>query len=422
MGFVYINHHVLDNLFYILVSVFAYFILIDHSKRMKRYKKTLLTACMSVPIILCMKLPIYIDEYCVHDLRQIPLFIGTLYGGWPVGAVLLIITLIGRFYLYGFNFLTLIVYLVIFVTTSLFANKFNGFKRKGKVLCSSLHSFVVGVMTTLIAVSFSDFFQVTEAYVFYFVILPPFIMFSFVYLAETLQDAINIKPKMVKLEKMEVVSQLAASISHEVRNPLTVVKGFIDLLKDPNLSQDKRDEYIEHVNRELQSAESIISDYLAFAKPATEQVEPIFVDREISSILQMIKPWANMKSVHISEELTPGVIHGNTQHFKQCLLNLIKNGIEAMPDGGELRVITSASKNHITIKIEDSGVGMTKEQLTRFGEPYYSSKEKGTGLGSMVVVRTIQTMKGTLDINSVLHKGTTITVKLPEMGIRHPLS
>jgi len=415
MGFVYINHHVLDNLFYILVSLFAYFILIDHSKRMKQYKRTLITACMSVPIILCMRFSIYIDEYCVHDLRQIPLFIGTLYGGWPVGAVLLIITLLGRFYLYGFNFLTLIVYLVIFVATALFANKFNGFKRKGKVLGSSLLVFVVGVVTTLIAVSFSDFFQVTEAYLFYFVILPPFVMFSFVYLAEIMQDAITIKPKMVKLEKMEVVSQLAASISHEVRNPLTVVKGFIDLLKDPNLSQDKRDEYIEHINRELQSAESIISDYLAFAKPATEQKDPIFVDREISSILHMIKPWANMKSVRISEELSPGVIYGNTQHFKQCFLNLIKNGIEAMPEGGELRVISSTSKNHITIKIEDSGVGMTKEQLSRFGEPYYSSKEKGTGLGSMVVVRTIQTMNGTLDINSVLHKGTTITVKLPEM-------
>ncbi|MGM0903672.1 MAG: ATP-binding protein [Bacillota bacterium] len=416
MGFVYINHHFLDNLFYILVSVFVYFILIDHSKRMKQYKKTLLIACMSVPIILCMRFPIYIDEYCVHDFRQIPLFIGTLYGGWPVGAVLLVITLLGRFYLFGFNFLTLIVYLVIFFSTALFANKFNGFKRKGKVLSSSLLSFVVGVMTTLIAVSFSDFFQVTEAYVFYFFIMPPIIMFSFVYLAETLQDAINIKPKMVKLEKMEVVSQLAASISHEVRNPLTVVKGFIDLLKDPNLSQYKRDEYIEHINRELQSAESIISDYLAFAKPATEQINPIFVDREISSILQMIKPWANMNSVHISEELTPGVIHGNTQHFKQCFINLIKNGIEAMPEGGELRVITSVSKKHITIEIEDSGVGMTKEQLNRFGEPYYSSKEKGTGLGSMVIVRTIQTMNGTLDISSVLHKGTTITVKLPEMG------
>lgn len=416
MGFVYINYNVLDNLFYILVSVFVYFIVIDHSKRMKQYQKVLLTACMSVPIILCMKFPIYIDEYCVHDLRQIPLFIGTLYGGWPVGAVLLFVSLIGRFYLYGFNFLTLIVYLVIFIATALFAKKFNGFKRKGKMVSSSLLSFVVGVITSLIAVSISNSFQITEAYVFYFIILPPIIMFSLVYLSEILQDAINIKPKMVKLEKMEVVSQLAASISHEVRNPLTVVRGFIDLLKDSNLSQDKRDEYIEHINRELQSAETIISDYLAFAKPATEQIDMIFVDREINSILQMIKPWANMNGVHISEELTPGVIRGNTQHFKQCFLNLIKNGIEAMPDGGELRVVTSASKNYITIKIEDSGVGMTKEQLNRFGEPYYSSKEKGTGLGSMVVVRTIQTMNGTLDICSVLHKGTTITVKLPEMG------
>jgi two-component system, sporulation sensor kinase B len=413
MDFIYINQNVLDNLFYILVSIFVFFILIDNFKTLKNYQKTFITASMSLPSILCMKFPIYIDEYCIHDLRQIPFLIGILYGGWPVGAALLIILLAIRFFIYGFNSLTLIVYIVIFIITALFSKKFSRFNRKNKLIFSVLLSLCLGILTTSIAVTISDSFRVTEAYMFYFIFLPPVVMFFVVYIIEILGDAISIKSKIAKLEKMEVVSQLAASISHEVRNPLTVVKGFIDLLKAPNLSQEVREQYFQHVVRELKSAETIISDYLAYAKPATEDIGIILIDREIRSIIEMTKPLANMNSVKISEELVPGLTRGNIQHFKQCFLNLIKNSIEAMPNGGELSLVTLVSKFDIIIEISDNGVGMSKEQINRFGEPYYSTKEKGTGLGSMVVVKTIETMNGKIKINSVLNKGTTIRITLP---------
>lgn len=413
MDFIYINQHVLDNLFYILVSILLFFVLSEHVERLKAYKKALITVCMSLPIILCMKFPIYIDEYCVHDLRQIPFFLGTLYGGWPVGAALFVILLTARTIFYGFNVITFTVYLVIFIVTALFSAKFIAFNRKNKLISGALFSVFVGILTTFIALAMSDFFRVTEAYVFYFILIPPFIMFFAIYIIEVLTDAINIKSKLVKLEKMEVVSQLAASISHEVRNPLTVVKGFIDLLKDHNLSQEQREHYFQHVTRELQSAETIIGDYLAFAKPATEKIEAIWIDRELRSLIDMLKPLASMNTVIISEKLVVAKTRGNPQHFKQCFINLIKNGIEALPGGGKLHVGISVTASNIQVEISDNGVGMTKEQMNRFGEPYYSSKEKGTGLGSMVAVRTIETMNGTLSIESEVSVGTTITVVLP---------
>ncbi|MCK1992182.1 sensor histidine kinase [Peribacillus muralis] len=413
MNFIYINQNILDNLFYILVSILIYYIFLDHGKRLSQYGKTLITACMSIPIILCMKFPIYIDEYCVHDLRQIPFIIGTLYGGWPVGVALLVILLAGRFAFYGFNFLTVIVYIVIFIITALFSSKFKSFNRKNKLRSPILLILFLGILTSFISLVMSDYFRITEAYVFYFIILPPFIIGLAVYIMEILKDAILIRTQMVRLEKMEVVSQLAASISHEVRNPLTVVKGFVQLLKTPDLTQDVKEQYIGHVVRELNSAESIISEYLAFAKPAIEKVDPISIDREIGYVIEMIKPLANMNSVTICQQLTPGIIRGNIQHFKQCFLNLIKNGIEAMPNGGELRIASYVTHDDLIIEIRDDGIGMNKEQIHRFGEPYYSSKEKGTGLGSMVAVKTIQTLNGTLHINSASGKGTTITVTLP---------
>jgi two-component system sporulation sensor kinase B len=368
---------------------------------------------MSIPIILSMKFPIYIDEYCVHDLRQIPFIIGTLYGGWPVGAALLVIILTFRFAFYGFNLLTLIVYIVIFIITALFSSKFKNFNRKNKLNSSILLILFLGILTSFISLAMSDYFRITEAYVFYFIILPPFIIGLAVYIMEILKDAILIRTQMIRLEKMEVVSQLAASISHEVRNPLTVVKGFVQLLKTPDLTQEVKEQYIEHIVRELNSAESIISEYLAFAKPALEKVDPISINREIAYVIEMIKPLASMNLVTISNQLTPGITRGNIQHFKQCFLNLIKNGIEAMPNGGELSIVSYVNNFDIIIEISDNGVGMNKEQINRFGEPYYSSKEKGTGLGSMVAVKTIQTMNGTLHITSALNKGTTISITLP---------
>ncbi|MGW6384779.1 ATP-binding protein [Peribacillus butanolivorans] len=413
MNFTYINQNILDNLFYILVSILIYSILLDHGKRLNQYCKALITTCMSFPIILCMKFPIYIDEYCVHDLRQIPFIIGTLYGGWPVGAALLVILLTFRFTIYGFNLLTLIVYIVIFIITALFSSKFKNFNRKNKLNSSILLILFLGILTSFISLVMSDYFRITEAYVFYFIILPPFIIVLAVYIMEILKDAILIRTQMVRLEKMEIVSQLAASISHEIRNPLTVVKGFVQLLKASDLSQEVKEHYIEHVVRELNSAESIISEYLAFAKPAIEKVDNIFINREIGYVIEMIKPLANMNLVNISEQLTPGITRGNIQHFKQCFINLIKNGIEAMPNGGELSIVSYKNNFDIIIEISDNGIGMNKEQINRFGEPYYSCKEKGTGLGSMLAVKTIQTMNGTLNINSVSNKGTTITVTLP---------
>jgi two-component system sporulation sensor kinase B len=142
-------------------------------------------------------------------------------------------------------------------------------------------------------------------------------------------------------------------------------------------------------------------------------VDNIPIDREIRNVIDIIKPLANMNSVVITSRLQRGIVRGNVRHFQQCFLNLIKNSIEAMPNGGELYVITTSTKSAVTIKVVDNGVGMNKEQIHRFGEPYYSSKEKGTGLGSMVVVRTIQTMKGMLEIDSTVNEGTAITVKFP---------
>ncbi|HDR8476452.1 TPA: HAMP domain-containing histidine kinase, partial [Bacillus cereus] len=380
---------------------------------LKKYKILLITLCSSIPLILCMRYPIYMDESCIHDLRQIPVIIGTLYGGFPVGIILFTILLITRFIFYGFNMLTVVVYGIMFIVTALASSKFNTYNRKLKVAFSMFLTFFLAIFTTVIVLTLSDF-EVNNLYIIYFMVLPTTLMLFIVYINEVIKDAVLMRSKLIKMEKMEIVSQLAASISHEVRNPLTVVKGFTQLLKTPNLTPESRDEYIKHILEELNRAQEIIDDYLTFAKPSPEKLDQISVKQELNRVINMILPLCNMNTIHITQDFSEATIVGNKQHFQQCFLNLIKNSIEAMPNGGTLNISSSINNSKVEIRIEDSGVGMSQEQIHRFGEPYFSTKTKGTGLGTMVAVKIIETMYGSLKIRSIVSKGTTLTITFPK--------
>ncbi|MED2847125.1 LytS/YhcK type 5TM receptor domain-containing protein [Bacillus toyonensis] len=413
MDFVYINQNVLNNLLYILSSIFIFYFIYDNRRYLKKYKRLLIILCTSIPLILCMRYPIYMDESCIHDLRQIPVIIGTLYGGFPVGIILFTILLITRVLFYGFNMLTVIVYGTMFIITAFASTKFNAYNRKVKVAFAMFLTFFLAIFTTVIVLTLSEF-EVNNLYIIYFILLPTTLMLFIVYFNEVLKDAVFMRSKLIKMEKMEIVSQLAASISHEVRNPLTVVKGFTQLLKTPNLSPESRDEYIEHILEELNRAQEIIDDYLTFAKPAPEKLDHISIDQELNRAINMILPLCNMNTIHITKDFSKATIVGNKQHFQQCFLNLIKNSIEAMPNGGTLNISSTISNNKVIIRIEDSGIGMSQEQINRFGEPYFSTKSKGTGLGTMVAVKIIETMHGNLKIQSTVSKGTALTITFPK--------
>ncbi|MES5948221.1 MULTISPECIES: sensor histidine kinase [Bacillus cereus group] len=413
MDFVYINQNVLNNLLYILSSIFIFYFIYDNRRYLKKYKRLLIILCTSIPLILCMRYPIYMDESCIHDLRQIPVIIGTLYGGFPVGIILFTILLITRVLFYGFNILTVIVYGTMFIITAFASTKFNRYNRKVKVAFAMFLTFFLAIFTTVIVLTLSEF-EVNNLYIIYFILLPTTLMLFIVYFNEVLKDAVFMRSKLIKMEKMEIVSQLAASISHEVRNPLTVVKGFTQLLKTPNLSPESRDEYIEHILEELNRAQEIIDDYLTFAKPAPEKLDHISIDQELNRAINMILPLCNMNTIHITKDFSKATIVGNKQHFQQCFLNLIKNSIEAMPNGGTLNISSTISNNKVIIRIEDSGIGMSQEQINRFGEPYFSTKSKGTGLGTMVAVKIIETMHGNLKIQSTVSKGTALTITFPK--------
>jgi two-component system sporulation sensor kinase B len=224
--------------------------------------------------------------------------------------------------------------------------------------------------------------------------------------------------QLIKAEKLKAVEQMGAAISHEIRNPLTAASGFVQLLQDDYLSRQKRKEYLSIVKEELISAERVIQDYLTFAKPSIEAFEELNVKSELRQIINILQPLANQNSVEINTDFSViGFIKGDGQKFRQCFVNVLKNAIESMPNGGYLTITTEYSKNYVTISVKDTGVGMTFEQLERLGEPFYSTKGKnGTGLGMMVVYSIARAMNGTVWAESEIGVGTIFYFKFPTIS------
>ncbi|MBM7565372.1 sensor histidine kinase [Paenibacillus sacheonensis] len=220
--------------------------------------------------------------------------------------------------------------------------------------------------------------------------------------------------ELYNAEKYQMLGQLAASISHEVRNPLTMTSGFLQMMGKQSLSADTLERYRKHAIEGIDQATSIITDYLNYAKPSVEEARPIDVKTELESLTPWIAPLADMSNVEIEmkhHDDCPLIILGEPKKFQQCLLNLLKNAIEAMPGGGKLSIATRVEQHQVCIAIADTGVGMSKLQLKRIGTPFFTTKEKGTGLGLMVVVSLISVMGGKIAFTSKRGQGTVCEIR-----------
>jgi len=417
------NQDVINNFFYIILSIFLIFFLIERKMIHGWYTRLATLVSLSIAIILCMLSPIYQNPYCVHDLRMIPFVLGIMYGGPYTGLALLVVLLLSRTMIYSWSIVAFVIYAVIYLLT-IIGMKWFYFDRltsRKKIIFSVILFTIHSIVAALIAKAMTVF-VIDESYLINFILLPSLGMLILTYICETLLKQIQIKQALVKIEKMEVLAQLAASISHEVKNPLTVIKGFLRLLHQENLPVGKKEQYLAIASSELNRAEEIINDYLTFAKPDPDQVENISISGQLNKLVDMVEPLSNQQSVDVHKSIMDVTIVGNTRSFQQAFLNIMKNAIESMPKGGTLTILSKVQKGNVSITITDTGIGMTSEQQARLGEPYFSTKEKGTGLGLMVSYRIIEAMRGVITVDSRVGQGTSFQIVFPVDRLKDPSS
>ncbi|MEE9594143.1 MAG: ethylbenzene dehydrogenase-related protein [Candidatus Hydrothermarchaeales archaeon] len=223
--------------------------------------------------------------------------------------------------------------------------------------------------------------------------------------------------KFSQTEKLAATGKLAATIAHEINNPLTGIMNCINLIMDETDKLDPNRKYLEMADEELTRISGIIRRLLDTYRPSIDQMTPISINEVLGEVLELMKTQLISKNIGVQRDMDqrlPKVMSSHEQ-LKGVFLNVLINAQEAMPNGGNIFVETNANEEKIIVKIRDTGAGIPKKDINRIFDPFYTTKKhgKGTGLGLSVSYGIIQAHKGTISASSKEDEGTTITIKLP---------
>ncbi|MBB6670767.1 ATP-binding protein [Cohnella nanjingensis] len=364
-------------------------------------------------IISSMLLPDLITNDFNGDLRNIPLIISLLYGGYAAGLVSFLCFLTVRCLIEVDGLaMAILASLMVLTITSFFRPRFA--KRLPR------WRFFIAISLTLVSFMISWYFSpldhpFLESILWRIALIHLVAMGMITFIMEVTLKTKRLQEQILSTEKMNLASRLASSVAHEIRSPLTVVKGFLQLAKG-NL-EGKNKDYIENSLTELTRAEYVINDFLNYAKPQLEKMETISVTETLDQISQTVSSLASLHNVNVVIDANEKLwIRADQLKIKQALVNILKNAIEASTKGGTVLLKAYRESDNIHIQICDEGEGMTTGELTRLGTPFYSTKNNGTGLGLMVAFRIIQATGGHLEYKSEKGKGTNAVVMLPTVN------
>ncbi|MEK5382199.1 HAMP domain-containing sensor histidine kinase [Niallia sp. FSL W8-0635] len=366
-----------------------------------------------IMLVFTMVHPIKMEENFFYDLKVVPILLAFVYGGLSTSILLTVILIGYKFFLIGNAFyINLLNYTIAAAIILILKNKLVTltFKKKWNII---MGVYWLCAFTRVLYVIITD--QVTQLP---FVLVYTFTTWAALFIVISMvhynEEKILNQKKIQMAERLNAVSQLAASVAHEVRNPMTSVKGFLQLIRGDNNLSEKQRKYIEISLEELERTETIISDYLSMAKPVSKEEEAhLDITAELRGVIDVMTSYTNNHNI-IIDAVVPNNLYckGKRNEFKQAMINMMKNSVEAMNGYGILSVRAYALGEKIYIEIEDNGIGMTSKQVKQLGTPYYSTKDKGTGIGLTLVYRIIRDMKGEISVVSKKGHGTTFRIAL----------
>ncbi|PGM60068.1 two-component sensor histidine kinase [Bacillus cereus] len=410
----------LINTFIIIICILSYHVFWLEHKEKIAYNNILISVLSSIAIIFCMTFPFHLHAGFIYDLRFIPIILVFLYGNTKSIIFVGILYLSYRFYLGGSGvFPSFIIFTIISVITIMFRYLSPIYFKEKKILLSILLILICttslsicGIVTQINTGGTID--STLIEFLFNYIVINIFTVLLSVYLIEGMIDKFKMKEKMQRAEKFYIASELAASIAHEIHNPLTTVQGFTQLLNENESSKVPQDKYLEIMLIEMQQIQATINNYLSLTKPQNIIKEKLDINHILNQVIDTISPLALSWNVELKLNITDSLfINADSEKLKLCLTNIIQNGIEAMKNGGVLQINIQKIKDNIVIDIIDTGIGMSSQQIKRIALPFYSTTEKGTGLGTMIAYSIIKELNGDIEIESELGKGTHFSITIP---------
>ncbi len=226
----------------------------------------------------------------------------------------------------------------------------------------------------------------------------------------------ELKDAVIKAEKLAILGQMAAEMVHEIRNPLTVIGGFMKLLQQ-DLKGTPKEEYVTIILAELKHVNRLISDFLQLSKPGYSKRTQCSVTKIITEVAMLVENEASLRKLDIDLDIATDIpdILGDSDQLKQVFLNIFKNAFDALACGGKIFLQTSWNRHEkfVQVIIRDTGTGMDEQTMVSMFDPFFTTKESGTGLGMFIIKKIIDNHGGRIEIQSKPGKGTIVTVFLP---------
>jgi two-component system, sporulation sensor kinase A len=217
---------------------------------------------------------------------------------------------------------------------------------------------------------------------------------------------------LMQSEKLAVIGELASGIVHDIRNPLTAIKGFLQLLH----SEISSNQYIKIIHNEIEQIENIANELLYLAKPKETNFSRVSIEEIMKETLDLFSTEAFKRKIDIqycNNENSSFDVLGDKIQIKQVFINLVKNALEAIDREGMIRISLVMDLDKVVVLVEDNGVGIPKDQIDRIGQSFFTNKEEGTGLGLMVTYNILSNHNGEISIDSNEGVGTSIKINLP---------
>ena len=224
------------------------------------------------------------------------------------------------------------------------------------------------------------------------------------------------KDNLVRSEKLAYTGRIAASIAHEIRNPLTNISMSIQQLKNVNRIKQEGFKYVEIIERNIERINYLITELLNCARPAKLNLQPYDIHKVINDVLKSNKTKISLQRIKATKDFTSKpytTLRIDKEQIERAFLNLIINAIETMPRGGNLTITTELNGNFFMAKIHDTGRGIHEKDIIKIFDPFFSTKSGGVGLGLTICYGIIVSHGGTIEVESKSKKGSTFIVSLP---------
>lgn len=239
---------------------------------------------------------------------------------------------------------------------------------------------------------------------------------GYIFIAKNITERKKLEYQVVQAEKLSALGQLSAGMAHEINNPLFVISGRLEMLKEEKLSQKVRDN-LNLINAQTDRIRRLVDRILKFSRKATPAFEPIAINDAIESVLPLIN-YNNlpMAKIEIKKNFGEDIpkIKGDLHQLQEVFLNLLINAYQSMPNGGVVEITTNNFQNlYVKIQISDTGTGIPASDLKNIFMPFFSTKTDGTGLGLSICHNIIKNHNGSIELKSQINQGSTFTIKLP---------